>query len=99
MPFKSKSQQRFMFAKHPKIAKEFAAHTPDIKSLPEHVKQSSLESADSFTKIAKALLQINPAAIRAIDNDIAMQGIAQADAIKNKGMSPAEHRTATTHFK
>jgi len=34
MPFKSKAQQRFMFAKHPKIAREFAAHTPSFKSLP-----------------------------------------------------------------
>ncbi len=35
MPFKSKAQERFMFAKHPKIAKEFAAKTPNIKALPE----------------------------------------------------------------
>ncbi len=37
MPFKSKSQQRFMFAKHPKIAEEFAEATPNIKKLPEHL--------------------------------------------------------------
>lgn len=37
MPFKSKAQQRFLFAKHPKIAKEFADETDDIKDLPEHV--------------------------------------------------------------
>lgn len=36
MPFKSKAQARFMFAKHPQIAKEFAAKTPSIKALPEH---------------------------------------------------------------
>lgn len=34
MPFKSKSQQKFMFAKHPKIAKRWADETPDIKALP-----------------------------------------------------------------
>lgn len=39
MPFKSKAQQKFMFAKKPKLAKEFAEHTPNIKSLPEHVKK------------------------------------------------------------
>lgn len=39
MPFKSKAQQRYMFAKHPEIAKEFAQATPNIKKLPEHVKQ------------------------------------------------------------
>ncbi len=36
-PFASKSQARFMFAKKPGIAKEFAAATPNIKSLPNHV--------------------------------------------------------------
>ena len=35
MPFQSKSQQRFMFARHPKKAKEWAKETPDMKSLPE----------------------------------------------------------------
>jgi len=36
MPFKSKAQARYMFSQHPDIAKEFAAHTPSIKKLPEH---------------------------------------------------------------
>ncbi len=39
MPFKSKAQERFLFAKKPKIAKEFAKETPDIKALPQHVKK------------------------------------------------------------
>ncbi len=34
MPFKSKAQQGFMFAKHPKIAKRWAKETPRMKSLP-----------------------------------------------------------------
>ena len=38
MPFKSKAQARFMFAKHPEIAKEFASKTPSIKALPNKVK-------------------------------------------------------------
>ena len=29
-----------MFAKHPKIAKEFAEKTKSFKALPEHVKQA-----------------------------------------------------------
>lgn len=37
MPFKSKAQQRWMFAKKPQMAKEFAAATPNIKSLPNKV--------------------------------------------------------------
>jgi len=39
MPFESKAQQRWMFAKHPKMAKRWAKHTPDIKDLPEHVER------------------------------------------------------------
>ena len=38
MPFKSKAQARFMFAKHPEIAKRWEDHTPGgIKRLPQHV--------------------------------------------------------------
>lgn len=35
MPFKSKLQQRYLFAKKPELAKEFASKTPNIKKLPE----------------------------------------------------------------
>lgn len=35
MPFKSKAQARFMFAKHPEMAKEWEAVTPSIGALPE----------------------------------------------------------------
>ena len=35
MPFKSKAQQRFLFARHPKIAREFASKTKSFKKLPE----------------------------------------------------------------
>ena len=38
-PFKSKAQARYMFAKKPEMAKEFADATPSIKKLPEHVKK------------------------------------------------------------
>ena len=39
MPFKSKAQQRYLFARHPEVAEEFAEHTPKkkYKKLPEHV--------------------------------------------------------------
>lgn len=37
MPFKSEAQRRFMYAKHPEIAKEFSEKTPKGKKLPEHV--------------------------------------------------------------
>lgn len=35
MPFKSKAQQRFMYAQHPRMAKRWADETKDIKGLPE----------------------------------------------------------------
>lgn len=38
MPFVSQAQRRFMYAKHPEIAKEFESKTPHGKKLPEHVK-------------------------------------------------------------
>lgn len=39
MPFRSIAQQKYLFAKHPEVAEEFAAHTPKstYKKLPEHV--------------------------------------------------------------
>lgn len=37
MPFQSKAQQHWMFANKPKMAKEWADATPDIKALPEKV--------------------------------------------------------------
>jgi len=37
MPFKSQAQRRFLFARHPKIAREFAEATPKGKKLPEKV--------------------------------------------------------------
>ena len=38
MPFTSKAQKKFMFAKHPKIAKRFAKETPKNAKLPEYAK-------------------------------------------------------------
>jgi hypothetical protein len=39
MPFKSKTQQAFLFSQHPEVAEEFADHTTKsaYKKLPEHV--------------------------------------------------------------
>lgn len=39
MPFKSQVQRAFLFAKKPKIAKEFAEKTPKGKKLPKRVKR------------------------------------------------------------
>ena len=44
MPFKSRSQQRFMYLKHPVIAKRWQEETPEGKKLPEKVKARKSKS-------------------------------------------------------
>jgi hypothetical protein len=41
MPFKSKAQMRFMFARHPTIAKRWAKEYDTPKELPEHVRKKA----------------------------------------------------------
>lgn len=41
MPFKSKAQQRKIFATNPKLAEEMAKNTPNMKGLPERAKKKS----------------------------------------------------------
>jgi hypothetical protein len=43
VPFKSKAQQRYMFARHPKIAKRWAAEDGVPKDMPEHVEKRALK--------------------------------------------------------
>lgn len=40
MPFKSTKQRAFMFAKHPKMAKEWQSATPKDAALPEYADDS-----------------------------------------------------------
>lgn len=40
MPFKSKSQMRWMFANEPEMAKRWADHTPDTEDLPEKISEA-----------------------------------------------------------
>lgn len=42
MPFKSQAQRRFLFARKPKVAREFASKTKNIKALPEKVVRGAL---------------------------------------------------------
>jgi hypothetical protein len=48
MPFKSKAQQKFMYAKHPEIAKKWEDKYGIPKSLPQHTKKKN-------KKVVKAL--------------------------------------------
>lgn len=38
-PFVSQAQRKYMWMKHPTIAREFEDHTPKGKKLPKHVKR------------------------------------------------------------
>lgn len=50
MPFESKAQARYLFAKHPEVAKEFASKTGDMKDLPEHKdKLKAMKSVAEYT--------------------------------------------------
>ena len=59
MPFKSKAQAGYLFAKKPKVAKEFADATKEeginIKKLPEHVKQKKAQPS-GITQLRKKML-------------------------------------------
>lgn len=52
MPFKSRAQQAYLFAKLPAVAKEFAAATPKsaYKKLPVHVKKQKTKSIAAMAR-------------------------------------------------
>jgi hypothetical protein len=41
MPFKSKQQEKWMWATHPQMAKQWEEHTPNKGALPAKVKKSN----------------------------------------------------------
>lgn len=43
MPFQSKAQRKYLFAKKPAVAEEFASKTPKGKKLPEHVRHKAMK--------------------------------------------------------
>lgn len=43
MPFKSEAQRRFMYAKHPVIAKRWSREHPNQKSLPKRKDSVSMQ--------------------------------------------------------
>lgn len=44
MPFQSEAQRRYLYAKEPTVAKEFASKTPKDKNLPAHVSDTRQEA-------------------------------------------------------
>ena len=52
MPFKSEKQRRFLWAKHPEIAKRWADEYPGQKNLPMYANQGEEEPAPDKEKVA-----------------------------------------------
>lgn len=47
VPFRSEAQRRKLWANHPEVAREFAAHTPKGTKLPEHVSKAAALGAEA----------------------------------------------------
>lgn len=56
MPFKSKAQMRWMFANHPRMARRWADHTPDIENLPEKADQDDKEDRSKEASFVNPIL-------------------------------------------
>lgn len=50
MPFKSEAQRRWMYANHPRMAREWSAHTPKGAKLPEKVKKAYQDGEEEQNK-------------------------------------------------
>ncbi len=67
MPFKSKAQQRLFFAKFPEMAKWWAAHTPEIKALPEKAEEKAAAGLSVVSVVPRSALPQEKAAAFAPD--------------------------------
>ena len=75
MPFRSQSQRKYLFAKHPGIAKEFASKTSKalMKKLPEHVGGNTMAKSKSKGKGKKAPLG-EGGRFKALKKSLSMKG-------------------------
>ena len=62
MPFESKSQQRWMYANKPEMAKKWSDHTPDHKSLPEKSKKKKKRKEKQAAFVALQKMSAAPPA-------------------------------------
>ena len=58
MPFKSKSQMRWMFANHPEMAKRWYEHTDSVKKLPDNKIEEGKKAAFVERNIVSSLAKI-----------------------------------------
>lgn len=84
MPFKSDAQRRFMYARHPEIAKRWQKHTPKGADLPERVGKKPKEKRAAYELgfeigCKQAARGLNPfAALQSLWNVFARNRAAQA---------------------
>lgn len=57
MPFRSEAQRRYLFLKHPEIAKRFAHEYPGQKNLPYHVGDRKKKAQRRKHGVTRALNQ------------------------------------------
>jgi hypothetical protein len=57
MPFKSKAQQKFMYATSPKVAKKMAGETPmsAYKTMPEYAKKKKKKGMSSMLEALREM--------------------------------------------
>lgn len=60
MPFQSKAQRRYFYAKLPHLAKKWEEHTPKGESLPEHKKLRKKAFMVGFFGVLEKAAQMNP---------------------------------------
>lgn len=54
MPFRSQAQRGFMFARHPEIARRWAAEYPSQGALPQHVRPT-IQNPGPRERVANAM--------------------------------------------
>lgn len=82
MPFRSSAQRRFLFLKHPDIAKRWAQETPKGAKLPEHVqKKAAMDPKKLFENAFRGALGGAVAGSRRSIDDKTLHGIAQGAAM------------------
>ena len=101
MPFKSDAQRRFMFAKHPGIAKRWAAHTPKGKDLPEHVKKAVDAAKATFAPLEIKLppqpkpLEVTMPAPGALATPIGAPSLAKLKAVATRKLASTDEQEPT----
>jgi hypothetical protein len=97
MPFKSKAQQRWMYANEPGMAKRWSDHTSDHKSLPEKAKKKKKKREKKAALVAlQKLAAVDP--ISPLLASIAARGDDSQRTVLQEFGSPESNRAAWGGF-